>query len=402
VAQSVDICIVGGSIAGSAAAITFAREGYSVALIERETSFRDKARGEGIHPWGMDEAEDLDLLEIVRAGGAHALPVWLTYVDRVPLEPMRMAEHSARGQVEQGSFHPRLQETMLGTAREQGAVVYRPAILVDITPGSEGLTVTFEHDGSTQSLVAGMVLGADGTHSKTRSLAGIATHRDRLHHWFAGLLIDGFAGDPDSAHSALVTGGRFFILSQGTGRARAYLALMPSQIAPIQADRSGRAMLELIGEHLPVGMVGNALAAGPQGIFSNADFWPETRVANRIALIGDAAGTNDPSIGHGISLALRDVRELRDAAREHGMTQVALEQYSARRSRYYGTLREYARWMGELWLEEGRDADARRMNFRAARESDPDSGGFNTITVLGPRDLIADDAARSRFLGNSV
>ncbi|HEX3301907.1 MAG TPA: FAD-dependent monooxygenase, partial [Thermomicrobiales bacterium] len=119
-AHDIDICVVGGSIAGSAAAATFAREGYSVALIEREAAFRDKARGEGIHPWGMDEAEDLDLLDVVRAGGAHPLPTWLTYVDRVPLEPMVMAEHSARGQVEQGSFHPRLQETMLDYAREQG------------------------------------------------------------------------------------------------------------------------------------------------------------------------------------------------------------------------------------------------------------------------------------------
>jgi 2-polyprenyl-6-methoxyphenol hydroxylase-like FAD-dependent oxidoreductase len=397
-----DICIVGGSIAGSAAATTLACEGYSVALIEREAAFRDKARGEGIHPWGMDEAEDLDLLDVIRAGGAHPLPIWLTYVDRDPLEPMLMAEHSARGQVEHGSSHPRLQESMLGYARKQGAVVYRPATLVDITPSSEGMTVTFEQDGSSRSLVAGIVLGADGTHSKTRSLAGIATNKDRLHHWFAGVLIDGFAGDPDSAHSSLVTGGRFFLLPQGNGRARAYLALMPSKIAPIQADRSGRAMQELIGTYLPDGMVGNAHAAGPQGIFSNADIWPETRAGDRIALIGDAAGTNDPSIGHGISLALRDVRELRDAVREHGLNQFALEQYSARRARYYDTLREYARWMGELWLEEGPEAAERRMNFRTARESDPDSGGFNTITVLGPRDLVAGDSARSCFFGESV
>ena len=54
--------------------LTFAREGYSVALIEREAAFRDKARGEGIHPWGMDEAEDLGLLDVIRTGGAHPCP----------------------------------------------------------------------------------------------------------------------------------------------------------------------------------------------------------------------------------------------------------------------------------------------------------------------------------------
>lgn len=401
-AQDVNICIIGGSIAGSAAAATFVREGYAVALIEREAAFRDKARGEGIHPWGVDEAEDLGLLDVIRTGGAHPLPTWLTYVDREPLEPLLMAEHSARGQVEQGSSHPSLQETMLDHAREYGTVIHRPATLVDIAPGPNGLTVNFERGESTQTLVAGIVLGADGTLSKSRSLIGIATNRNRLHHWFAGVLIDGFGGDPDSAHSSLVTGGRFFILPQGNGRARAYLALMPSRIAPIRADRSGRALLELIAGYLPDGMLAGARVAGPQGIFSNADIWPATRVADRFAVVGDAAGTNDPSIGHGISLALRDVRELRDAVRVHGLTEQALEQYAACRAQYYGTLREYARWMGELWLEEGTDADERRARFRTARETDPDAGGFNTITTLGPRNLIADDAARARFFGDSV
>ena len=108
-----------------------------------------------------------------------------------------MAEHSARGQVEQGSSHPSLQETMLDHAREYGTVIHRPATLVDIAPGPNGLTVNFERGELTQTLVAGIVLGADGTLSKSRSLIGIATNRNRLHHWFAGVLIDGFGGDPD-------------------------------------------------------------------------------------------------------------------------------------------------------------------------------------------------------------
>jgi 2-polyprenyl-6-methoxyphenol hydroxylase-like FAD-dependent oxidoreductase len=397
-----DIVVIGGSIAGSAIAATLSDEGYSVALIEREVAFRDRARGEGIHPWGMDEAEDLGLLELLRAGGAHPLPVWLTYVDREPVEPLLMAEHSARGHVEQGVFHPTLQETMLAYAREHRVSVYRPASLVAIERRDDRAIVAFEQDGVISSLTAQMVIGADGTHSKTRSLVGIATEKDSLHHWFAGVLIDGFGGDADAAHSSLVTGGRFFILPQGNGRARAYLALMPERIAPIQADRSGRALLELIARYLPEGMLANAQAAGPQGIFSNADIWPETAAAERVVLIGDAAGTNDPSVGNGIAMALRDVRELRDAIRESGLTQIALDLYALRRAQYYGTLRHYATWMGELWLEEGAEADAKRAQFRAAREADPDAGGFNMITMLGPRELVVSEAARSRFFGETA
>jgi hypothetical protein len=50
-------------------------------------------------------------------------------------------------------------------------------------------------------------------------------------------------------------------------------------------------------------------------------------------------------------------------------------------------------------FEEGEVADARRAAYAAARETDPDAGGFAQMTALGPRDLVADDAARLRLLG---
>ena len=95
------------------------------------------------------------------------------------------------------------------------------------------------------------------------------------------------------------------------------------------------------------------------------------------------------------------MRELRALIRESGLSQEALDRFAALRSQYYQTLRRYASWMGELWLEEGQTADDRRARFRAAREDDPDAGGFNVITAQGPRDLVADEAARARFFGEN-
>src|SRR5688500_18756059 len=97
-----DVCVIGGSIAGSAAAVALLDLGLSVAVIEREAAFRDRARGEGIHPWGMDEAADLGLLTVLEEAGAHAPPVWLTYVDQQPLEPFLWSDESARGYGEHG------------------------------------------------------------------------------------------------------------------------------------------------------------------------------------------------------------------------------------------------------------------------------------------------------------
>ncbi len=43
---TVDVAIVGGGIAGAALATVLARDGYEVLLLERQTSYRDKVRGE--------------------------------------------------------------------------------------------------------------------------------------------------------------------------------------------------------------------------------------------------------------------------------------------------------------------------------------------------------------------
>jgi menaquinone-9 beta-reductase len=394
-----DVCVIGGSIAGSTVAVELLDLGFSVAVIEREATFRDRARGEGIHPWGMDEAADLDLLTVLEEAGAHPLPVWQTYVDQQPLEPFLWADESARGYGEHGVFHPRLQQTMLDYAASRGAVIYRPAAMKRLDRIREDTVVSIAVNGVESTLGAQFLIGADGTHSKTRSLTGIETHRNPHHHWFAGVLIDRFTGDQDAAHAALVPGGRMFILPQGEGRARLYAALMPDRAVAIQADRSGRALIELAAAHLPDHVLRGVESAGPQGIFSNADIWPTSAVADYLVLVGDAAGTNDPSVGNGISQAFRDARELREAIRRHGLTQNAFDSFAANRARYYGTLREYAAWMGTLWLEEGPDADCRRARFKTARETDPDAGGFNTITALGPRDLIADEEGRARFFG---
>ena len=60
-----DLLVVGGGLAGSSLAIAMAREGKRIVLIERELVFRDRIRGELVHPWGVAEVERLGLLELL-------------------------------------------------------------------------------------------------------------------------------------------------------------------------------------------------------------------------------------------------------------------------------------------------------------------------------------------------
>ncbi|MDX6407064.1 MAG: hypothetical protein QOE13_135, partial [Gaiellaceae bacterium] len=60
-APSFDVLVVGGGLAGSSLAITLAREGVDVLMVERERVFRDRVRGEVMATWGAVEAKRLAL-----------------------------------------------------------------------------------------------------------------------------------------------------------------------------------------------------------------------------------------------------------------------------------------------------------------------------------------------------
>jgi len=57
--DSYDILTVGGGLGGSALAKAMAEHGVCVLVVERETQFKDRARGEGMHAWGVPEAKAL-------------------------------------------------------------------------------------------------------------------------------------------------------------------------------------------------------------------------------------------------------------------------------------------------------------------------------------------------------
>ncbi|HEX8760969.1 MAG TPA: FAD-dependent oxidoreductase, partial [Pseudonocardiaceae bacterium] len=71
--KRLDVVVVGGGIAGSALATVLARDGHEVLVLERQTSYRDKVRGEGISCWGVAELLRLDLDKpLLDAGGSYA------------------------------------------------------------------------------------------------------------------------------------------------------------------------------------------------------------------------------------------------------------------------------------------------------------------------------------------
>lgn len=400
--RNVDVAIVGGGIAGSTLALTLARSGVSVVVIEREPEFRDRIRGESIHPWGVRELTGLDLREIVldRAGGIE-LPHWTRYRNAEIQDTFVWSDLIPGSPGEISVRHPDLQRAMLDAARDADAEIFQPARAVPWRRNGR-LGVTIVTGDQEVERECRLLIGADGQRSAIRRWIGGIARRDPIHHAIAGAIVTGLNLPTDSAHQAFFEGGFAMVFPQTGGTNRIYFVCSRDSAERLRRLPQPETIMATIAPGLPAGAIGGWESAGPAGFFPNADLVSDKVHDDGVVLIGDAASANDPSQGHGLSLVFRDVRELRDLLLADADWTAVPALFAEHRSRYYEVLRQHARWSGPLMTDAGSEADALRERVAAARKQDPTAGGFAAIFISGPDPLIADDAARRHFLGEDI
>lgn len=180
---------------------------------------------------------------------------------------------------------------------------------------------------------------------------------------------------------------------------RVYLRLTVERVRETGAGRSEDAFLAFAASSVPDGTLDDARPAGPLGFFANSCTWPSRIAAGHLVLVGDAAGSLDPTQGLGTSLLFRDVRTLSELLLSDSDWARATSEFQRQRLAYYDVLRAYDRWSALLDAEEGPEADLRRKRNAAAREADPTLGGFATLEACGPDGLVPDAAARRTYFG---
>jgi menaquinone-9 beta-reductase len=111
--------------------------------------------------------------------------------------------------------------------------------------------------------------------------------------------------------------------------------------------------------------------AGPLASFEAADSWVPHPYADGLVLVGDAAASNDPAWGQGVSLTLRDVRVLRDLLLNTRDWDSACHDYASEHDRYYGVIHEVTRAFETIFLRAGPEADARRGRALPAAAQNP-------------------------------
>jgi squalene monooxygenase len=104
--QDWDVVVVGAGVAGCAVAISLARQGYEVLLLERSLKEPDRIVGELMQPGGIAALEELGLYSCVQGIGAMAVKGYHIYWKGKEVTFMypRMSKN-ASARVEGRSFH---------------------------------------------------------------------------------------------------------------------------------------------------------------------------------------------------------------------------------------------------------------------------------------------------------
>jgi 2-polyprenyl-6-methoxyphenol hydroxylase-like FAD-dependent oxidoreductase len=82
----IDVAIVG---AGAALATRLARDGFAVLILERTRVHVDRIRGEWLAPWGVREAAELGVLDVLVTAGGHFVSRTVRYGEGRTIEESR-------------------------------------------------------------------------------------------------------------------------------------------------------------------------------------------------------------------------------------------------------------------------------------------------------------------------
>ena len=391
-----DVITVGGGLGGAALARTLALQGIKVLVLERETVFKDRVRGEGLLPWGVNEARDLGIYALLMGGCGYPVKLWTSHA--WGKRPARdLVATTPRGSHCLNFYHPAMQEVMLQAAEDAGAEVRRGVTVSEVEPGQPPRAV-LRSGKKRETVTAILVVGADGRNSRVRSWGGFEATRDPERLVVAGVLLERARAPHTSIHifrdSSRGEGGLFFPLSENQVRTYFIYRKVGARRGLSGQSRVPDLIQACVRMGVPRDWLEQAQAGGPLAEFDGADTWIRHPYRQGVALIGDAASSNDPSWGNGLSLTLRDARVLAEELLGQEDWEVAGNNYARTHDHHFGVINSVTRWLAELLYEVGSEAEAVRQ--RVFPQMSTDRSRSLDYIALGP-ETPSDETARRRF-----
>jgi 2-polyprenyl-6-methoxyphenol hydroxylase-like FAD-dependent oxidoreductase len=394
-----DIITVGGGLAGSSLAMAMAPLGHRVLVIERETAFKDRVRGEQMAAWGVADAQSLGVFDVLRKSCAHQINLWDTYIGSMMVVHRELAESTPQGLPNLTFYHPAMQEALVGATEAAGATVIRGARVTGIEPGAMP-SVTYERNGSTERASARLVAATDGRNSPARKWCGFVEVQDSPRLQLGGVLLEG-VDLPDNTlrlHFQPNEGRSAILFPQGGDKLRAYFACRTDRPRLSGAEGYKEMINQFAAIGVDRGIFERAKMVGPLATFAGADCYVPGPYRAGVALVGDAAATSDPAWGQGLSLTMRDVRTLRDKLVESDDWDAAGKSYATAHDEYYGRLHEFEDWFTTFWYDVGPAADAMRARAFPLRAAE----GFPDPFQSGPESTEATPEARRHFFAEDA
>ncbi|MEV5880638.1 FAD-dependent monooxygenase [Streptomyces sp. NPDC052101] len=314
------VLVIGGGIAGTAAALGLHKAGFGVTVYEE-------------HP---DSAEDIGAFLTLASNGMRAL-AQLDATDAVtavgfPLTSLRLLDqegteltHAPLGEVAEPALRYRclrrgeLNAALQGETARRGIRLRHGARLVSLADGPHGVTAGFADGSATH---ADLVVGADGLNSTVRRIL-----TPGMRPGYAGQRVFyGYAGTPPGAdRTGVIT------MVRGSETAFGYAVSPAGQTywfarvttEPLPSRRSAhrapyrQELLPLLRKDAAPAADIVAASEGPVMVV-NATEMPLGAVwqKGRVLLIGDAAHAASPATGQGASMALEDAVVLAKALRD--------------------------------------------------------------------------------------
>lgn len=276
-----DIAVVGGGPAGSACAITAARLGCRVILIERARFPREKVCGDCLNPAAASTLDNLGLYQSIVGG---KLPA------RQPeaVEFVSTSGRTARVQLPEGRegewviSRRELDEALHQKAHEQRVTIAQETAVTSLSPGWEIET--------TRGLVrANHLVAADGRNSRVARLRGdLSSARPRR----VGLrtILPEAATTPEVVTLRIYSSGYGGTAVRADGTTNLCLVAPPNKLDALKAEASEQLQI-------PEGARWETIAPLERKRIPS--------FSNGVLYIGDAARVVEPLTGEGISYALR-------------------------------------------------------------------------------------------------
>jgi 2-polyprenyl-6-methoxyphenol hydroxylase-like FAD-dependent oxidoreductase len=210
------------------------------------------------------------------------------------------------------------------------------------------------------------------------------------------VLVEGLEAWP-TERIALGTEGdlHYLVFPRAGGLARLYQLCSVEQKTRFTGPDRTREFLDSFRlECLPLGeAIAAARPAGPVAMYPMNDSWTDRVAVPGVVLVGDAAGWNDPIIGEGLSIALRDARTVAEVlTRSNDWSVTVFADYEAERRERMRRLRLCAMLETELYCTFNKDGQARRAAFHQQAGADPLVAAPCFVTAIAGPDVAPPEA----------